>query len=139
LINICGPKGIGKTAFVLEAAKFISERDHFKDGIVYTDLKGVASTQLFKDKIKESMIEAKLIDEKTDIGTQLQNDNSLYIFDNIDTIINNTGEFDWNICNLLNVYKNLRIILISSNPIKLDNLESVKHESMIKKMPPLTD
>ena len=85
------------------------------------------------------MIQAKLIDEKTEIGTQLQNDNALYILDNVDAIINHTGEFDWSICNLLNVYKNLRIILISRKPIKLDNLEAVKHESMIKQMPPLTD
>lgn len=85
------------------------------------------------------MIESKLMDDKTDIGTQLQNDNALLIFDNIDTIINNTAEFDWNICNLLKVYKNLRVILISRSPIKLDNLESIKHESMIKKMPPLTN
>lgn len=85
------------------------------------------------------MIQAKLIDEKDDLGNQLQKDNSLHIFDNVESIINNKGKFDWNIVNLLTVYDNMRIIVISRNEVKFDNIEAIKHLLMIKQLSPLTD
>ncbi len=85
------------------------------------------------------MIEAELMDEKVDLGTQLQKDNSLHILDNADALINNKGEFNWTIVNLLNMYENMRIILISRNEIKFESIESIKNMFMIKHMPPLND
>jgi nucleoside-triphosphatase THEP1 len=37
---VTGPDGVGKTRFVIETAQFMSEREIFKDGIYYIDLKG---------------------------------------------------------------------------------------------------
>lgn len=81
------------------------------------------------------MIQTRLIDEKDDLGNQLKKDNSLHIFDNVESIINNKGEFDWSIVNLLTVYENMRIIVISRNELKLDNVDLL----LIKYLPPLTD
>ena len=93
-----------------------------------------------KDKIRESMIEANLIDEKDEIGNYLKKENqSLHIFDNVESIINNKGEFDWNIVNLLKVYENMRIIVISRNELKYDDMESVEDLLLVKKLSILTD
>lgn len=81
------------------------------------------------------MMQTRLIDEKDDLGNQLKKDNSLHIFDNVESIINNKGEFDWSIVNLLTVYENMRIIVISRNELKLDNVDLL----LIKYLPPLTD
>jgi hypothetical protein len=81
------------------------------------------------------MIQTRLIDEKDDLGNQLKKKNSLHIFDNVESIINNKGEFDWSIVNLLTVYENMRIIVISRNELKLDNVDLL----LIKYLPPLTD
>jgi len=143
LINICGPQGVGKTAMVLQTAHFLAFRSEYEftaDGILYSDMRGVATTQQFKDKIRESMIQAKLIDEKDEIGNYLKKENqSLHIFDNVESIINNKGEFDWNIVNLLKVYENMRIIVISRNELKYDDMESVEDLLLVKKLSPLTD
>lgn len=80
-------------------------------------------------------MQTRLIDEKDDLGNQLKKDNSLHIFDNVESIINNKGEFDWSIVNLLTVYENMRIIVISRNELKLDNVDLL----LIKYLPPLTD
>ncbi len=56
----------------------------------------------------------------------------MHIFDNVESIINNKGEFDWNIVNLMTVYKNMRIIVISRNELKSDNIEGIKHLLMVK-------
>lgn len=85
------------------------------------------------------MIESELMDEKVDLGTQLQKDNSLHIMDNADALINNKGEFNWSIVNLLSMYENMRIILISRNEIKFESVEGIKSLFMIKHMPPLTN
>jgi hypothetical protein len=90
-------------------------------------MRGVATTQEFKDKVRESMIQAKLIDEKDEIGNYLKKENqSLHIFDNVESIINNKGEFEWNIVNLLKIYENMRIIVISRNELKYDDMKSVE-------------
>jgi hypothetical protein len=81
------------------------------------------------------MMQTRLIDEKDDLGNQLKKDSSLHIFDNVESIINNKGEFDWSIVNLLTVYENMRIIVISRNELKLDNVDLL----LIKYLPPLTD
>jgi len=79
------------------------------------------------------MIQAKLIDEKDEIGNYLKKENqSLHIFDNVESIINNKGEFDWNIVNLLKVYENMRIIVISRNELKYDDMESVEDLLLVK-------
>jgi hypothetical protein len=93
-----------------------------------------------KDKIRESMIEANLIDEKDEIGNYLKKENqSLHIFDNVESIINNKGEFEWNIVNLLKIYENMRIIVISRNELKYDDMESVEDLLLVKKLSILTD
>ncbi len=48
LINIYGPEGIGKTRLMIETMTYLSERDFFKDGMVYIDLKDVETTDAFK-------------------------------------------------------------------------------------------
>lgn len=67
MINIYGPEGIGKTRLLIETVTFISDRDCFKDGIVYLDLKGIETTDAFKQKIKKELVDNKFIDEKQDI------------------------------------------------------------------------
>ena len=128
---------------VLQTAHFLAFRSEYEftaDGILYSDMRGVATTQQFKDKIRESMIQANLIDEKDEIGNYLKKENqSLHIFDNVESIINNKGEFDWNIVNLLKVYENMRIIVISRNELKYDDMESVEDLLLVKQLAPLTD
>ncbi len=59
--------------------------------------------------------------------------------DNVDLLIADKREFNWSIVNLLNMYENMRVILISRNEIKSDHLKGENSLLMIKHMPPLTD
>jgi len=55
LINICGPQGIGKSQFLLEVLTYLNERDVFKDGIIYLDMKTIETIDRFKDFIRKNL------------------------------------------------------------------------------------
>ena len=44
MVNYFGLEGIGKTRLLIETLQFLSERDVFKDGVFYIDLKDATTS-----------------------------------------------------------------------------------------------
>lgn len=57
MINICGPKGIGKSKVTLELLTYVNERDILHDGIVYVDMEGVDTVDSFKERLRIKFIQ----------------------------------------------------------------------------------
>lgn len=69
----------------------------------------------------------------------MQQFNILHVMDNIDGIMNSKGEFDWNIINLINIYQNIKVVLISRNPIRVEDYQTIKDIVVLKEVPPLDE
>lgn len=139
LIDIHGIEGIGKTRLAFETAQYLNEREIFKDGIFYIDLKNVKTTQEFKDKANEIIMQSANIENKNDLVSKLEENNMLLIMDNVNDIINNKAQFDWNVITLINIYKNIKIILLTQSEIKIEDFESIKDKIISIEVPPLDD
>lgn len=64
LINLTGPEGIGKSRLVVETAQYISQRDLFKDGVFYVDMKDIKTKEEFLRKTTEIMMRSANIKEE---------------------------------------------------------------------------
>lgn len=56
MINLYGEEGIGKTRLVIEAAGYLSEREIFKEGVYYIDLKTVTTADTLKEMISKVLM-----------------------------------------------------------------------------------
>jgi len=56
MINLYGEEGIGKTRLVIEAAQYLSEREIFKEGVYYIDLKTVTTADTLKEMISKVLM-----------------------------------------------------------------------------------
>lgn len=64
LINLHGPDGIGKTKLVVETYLYLSDREIFKDGAFYIDLKGVTTRDEFMKKTSDIIMKSCNIDKE---------------------------------------------------------------------------
>ena len=51
VVTIVGPAGIGKTSITRNLANYIKDRRKFKDGIIYVELRGWESAQMFLSRL----------------------------------------------------------------------------------------
>jgi hypothetical protein len=108
---------VGKKRLAVETAQFLSQREIFKDGIFYIDLKGVTTTDEFKSRTSDIIKECANIEKESDLDSRLEVNNMLLLMDNVDEILNQKGKFDWSITSLIDVYQNIKVIIISHQEI----------------------
>ena len=53
--------------------------------------------------------------------------------------LKNKQQFDWNSLNLVNLYKNLKLILVSRNEINVEHFEKIKEQIVLMELPPLSE
>lgn len=137
LINLTGPGGIGKSRLVVETAQYISQRDLFKDGVFYVDMKNVETKEEFLRKTTDIMMQSANIKEEAELDQQLEVNSILLIMDHVDDIMSRKAQFDWDVVNLVKLYQNLKLIVVSREEIDIKLLVSIKDNVATKEVPPL--
>lgn len=132
MVNLYGQEGIGKTRLVLEAAQYLSEREIFKEGVYYFDLKKVTTADALKDTISNVLMERLNIEGVEILNMKLEETNLLLVLDHVDDILMNKSQFDWNVLSLVDLYKNLKLIIVSRKQMQIEqhkmNNQLVAHE-----------
>jgi hypothetical protein len=109
----------------------------FKDGIFYVDLNNVVTKEEFIKKTMDIIMKSCNIKEESVLDQQLEANNILLIMDQVDSMMQNKSKFDWDVINLINLYKNMKIIVVTREEIDLKLFEKVKEGLVTKELPPL--
>ncbi|MEN8906486.1 MAG: tetratricopeptide repeat protein, partial [Clostridiales bacterium] len=86
LVTIKGAGGIGKTAIAIEVSKWFHNRDRFKGGVFFIDLRGIRSVEEVYNQFGEAL-ESSIKDERDLINNLEFEDNILFILDNAEDIL----------------------------------------------------
>ena len=69
LVNVLGPPGIGKTSVARQLCNHLKARKRFYDGILYINLRGCESGQMFLTRLSlliETSLQSNNLDHNTD-------------------------------------------------------------------------
>lgn len=132
IIKVCGGSGLGKKCCVIQAVRYCTERNYFRDGATCLEIENQTSCTSFQNLLfKRLRLEIKHID---DLFFIIQDwDMVLIINDCEHLLLNQTSEFQKILTGLIEKTTNLKIVLVLKEEVDVQiNGASLSNKVIIK-------
>jgi hypothetical protein len=126
LTAVYGPKGAGKSALVLEAARYLRQRNRFPHGIFCCSLEGLRNMKAVRTRLGSTLnIPARSVQELCDMMARYRS--CLLILDRCeDAIRKKMPQFEWLLTQLLQ--SSVKVLISSQTPL------DASHEAVSRSM-----
>lgn len=134
-LSIVGDYGVGKTKFVQEIAKFIIQRQMFKDGIYYLDFSHVSKQNHIDTLFQRTGLDylLKHTEKKSKDKRAATTKQILLIYDNVDEIEKDKIGFKWHL--LLLMRNKVKIQIITTKKERVNTTKYTENDFTLNLRP----